>query len=336
MKNQTQKHPPLVQPKPAHHQWQMRFSLILLLLGTLVLACDLTQFLASSPEPLPTETTALLNAESTLETTPPTAVPPITLEAENPAYLQHLPLLSNAGATVGAKGFSFSPTPMPTQTPNSPAPTSTITPTFTPTLYATITTIPLSYLCLPPQTPQLGLVTKVVDGDTIRVLLDGKEEKVRYIGIDAPESTTTQEPFGKEATKHNAQLVRNQIVELYRDVSETDRFGRLLRYVVTNSVFVNLRMIEEGYAKAVTYPPDVACATIFQYAERTARELGKGLWASATSSLSPNCNPAYPDVCIPSPPPYLSCNEISFRNFRILPPDPHEFDRDGDGLGCEQ
>lgn len=336
MKNQNHQHPRFAHSQPNHNQRRIRFLAFLLLLGVLVLACDLTQLLPSSPEPLPTETAAPLNAESSLETIAPTEVPTVTLEAENPLYSQYLPLLSGGGATAEAKGFSFSPTPKPTRTPGSYLSTSTVTPTVTPTSYATITSIPLSYLCIPPQTPQLGLVTKVVDGDTIRVLLDGKEEKVRYIGIDAPESTTTQEPFGKEATKRNAQLVRDQIVELYRDVSETDRYGRLLRYVVTNSVFVNLKLIEEGYAKAVTYPPDVACATIFQYAERTARELGKGLWASATSSPSPNCDPAYPEVCIPSPPPDLSCTEISFRNFRVLPPDPHGFDDDGDGLGCEE
>lgn len=336
MKNKTQKHSPFDHRQAAHNQWQMRFLLILLLLGVAALACDLTQFFPSSPEFLPTETTALMNAESTLKTTLPTLAPTITLVAENPTYSQYLPLLSNAGSTAEAKGLSFSLTPKPTQTQESPATTSTIAPTFTPTLYATITSIPLSYLCIPPQTPQLGLVTKVVDGDTIRVLLDGKEEKVRYIGINAPESTTTQEAFGKEATKRNAQLVRNQIVELYRDVSETDRYGRLLRYVVTSSVFVNLKLIEEGYAKAMTYPPDVACATIFQYAERTARELGKGLWASATPSPALSCDAAYPDVCIPSPPPDLECSDITFRNFRVLPPDPHRFDQDGDGLGCEK
>jgi len=336
MKNQNYQHPRFDYSQPNHNQRRIRFLAILLLMGVLALACDLTQFLPSSPEPLPTETAVPLNAESFLETIAPTEVPTVTLAAENPPYSQYLPLLSGGGATAEAKGFSFSPTPKPTRTPTSPPPTSTVTPTFTPTIYATITSIPLSYLCIPPQTPQLGLVTKVVDGDTIRVLLDGREEKVRYIGVDAPESTTTQEPFGKEATKRNAQLVRDQIVELYRDVSETDRYGRLLRYVVTNSVFVNLKLIEEGYAKAVTYPPDVACATIFQYAERTARELGKGLWASPTSSSSPNCDPAYPDVCIPSPPPDLSCTEISFRNFRVLPPDPHGFDQNGDGLGCEE
>lgn len=317
-------------PKPI--LGQMRVCSVFLLLGMLALACDFTQFFPSSPAPLAIETTAPLITASILETTLSGGEPTLTPAAEIPPHLQYLPLLAGGGSTVEAKGIAFSPTPKPTRTPNRPRSTSTATPTT----YATITPIPLSYLCIPPQTPQLGLVTKVVDGDTIRVLLDGREEKVRYIGIDAPESTTAQEAFGKEATKRNTQLVRDQIVELYRDVSETDRYGRLLRYVVTNSVFVNLKLVEEGYAKAVTYPPDVACATIFQYAERTARELGKGLWALATPSLSPNCDPAYPDECIPSPPPVLSCSEISFRNFRVLSPDPHGFDQDGDGLGCEE
>ncbi|HCG29364.1 MAG TPA: nuclease, partial [Chloroflexi bacterium] len=48
-----------------------------------------------------------------------------------------------------------------------------------------------------------------------------------------------------------------------------------------------------------------------------------------------NCDPAYPDVCIPPPPPDLSCKDIPYRRFRVLPPDPHGFDRDGDGIGCE-
>ncbi len=314
--------------------WLSRPSVVLILLGVFALACNITQFLSSSPSPsLPTDQAAI-RSEIPPETPSQTAELTITLAAETFAqHQQYLPLLSGGESTAEAKGFSFSPTPKATRKPNgSPA-----TPTPTPTLAAaTITSIPLSYLCIPPQSPQLGLVTKVIDGDTIRVLLDGKEEKVRYIGIDAPESTTSQEPFGKEAAKQNAQLVRNQIVELYRDVSETDRYGRLLRYVVTNSVFVNLKLIEDGYAKAVTYPPDVACAEIFQYAERTARQLGRGLWASPKPSASPNCDPAYPDICIPSPPPDLSCADIEQRNFRVLPPDPHGFDTDGDGFGCEE
>lgn len=324
--------PTAYQKLPLQSRWISRFLTMILLLGVLALACDLTQFFPSAPPPSPQASQVLQITESSSEAIPLTVKPTLTLAAESSQNFQYLPLLSAGGSTAEAKGLPSPPTPQPTQKPNGSSASATVTST----VFATITPIPLSFLCIPSQTPQLGLVTKVVDGDTIRVLLDGKEQKVRYIGIDAPENTTTQEAFGKEATKRNAQLVRNQIVELYRDISETDRYGRLLRYVVTNSVFVNLKLIEEGYAKAVTYPPDVACAPIFQQAERTARELGRGLWAMATPSASPNCDPAYPDVCIPSPPPYLSCTELSLRNFRVLPPDPHGFDKDNDGIGCEE
>ncbi|MCX8061869.1 MAG: thermonuclease family protein [Anaerolineales bacterium] len=275
-----------------HNRGSMRLMLLLGLLAALALACDFSQFLPAislPPASIGTEVPSVVAEPA--ETSLPTAEAiesSVTREAESSAtYQQYLPLLSGGEATTIAKGLSLSPTPKPTRTPNGSGAVPTNTPTVLPTAYPTITPIPLSYLCIPPQTPQLGLVIKVVDGDTIRVLLDGKEEKVRYIGIDAPESTTSQEPFGREATKFNAQLVRDQIVELYRDVSETDRYGRLLRYVVANSVFVNLKVVEEGYATAVTYPPDVACAAIFQQAERTARLLGKGLWMLPTSTASP-------------------------------------------------
>ncbi len=311
-----------------------RFYPLLILILLFVLSCSGIPLLSSLPSPTSESESPSISEFATEALPSPTElIPDATkfIETTEHEHAQYLPLLSAGGETKEPKGLVLSPTPRPIQPTVLPSPTLTTIPTA----YATITPIPLSYLCIPPQSPQLGLVTKVVDGDTIRALIDGKEHKIRYIGIDAPESTTTQEPFGKEATKHNAELVRDQIVELYRDVSETDRFGRLLRYVVTNSVFVNLKLVEDGYAKAVTYPPDVACAVIFQQAERTARELGKGLWGSTTPSASPNCHPAYPDVCIPSPPPILSCSDISFRNFRVLPPDPHQFDQDGDGIGCE-
>ncbi|MCS6907318.1 MAG: thermonuclease family protein [Anaerolineales bacterium] len=280
---------------PLHRAWSLRLVLTLALLGGIVLACNFSQFLpAATPQPGAIEATdsatelptSLLSPAELLSTLSPSPEPTLMPDTETtPQHRQYLPLLSGDGAIPTAEVLAPSPTLTPASAPHGLQPTSTSSPTLT--AQATPTSIPLSYLCIPPQTPQIGLVTKVIDGDTLRVLIDGREEKVRYIGVDAPESTTTQEPFGKEAARFNAQLVRNQIVELYRDVSETDRYGRLLRYVVTPSVFVNLELIEEGYATAVTYPPDVACAQIFQQAERTARMLGKGLWALLTPTASP-------------------------------------------------
>ena len=77
-------------------------------------------------------------------------------------------------------------------------------------------------------------VVNVVDGDTINVLLDGTEHRVRYLGIDTPETvypTRGEEPFGKEASACNRELVEGATVFLEKCVSETDQFDRLLRYV---------------------------------------------------------------------------------------------------------
>ncbi len=77
--------------------------------------------------------------------------------------------------------------------------------------------------------------------------------RVRYIGMDTPESTSQVECYGAEATARNRQLVEGMIVELEKDVSETDQFGRLLRYVYVNGVMVNELLVLEGYAQVATF-----------------------------------------------------------------------------------
>jgi len=201
--------------------------------------------------------------------------------------------------------------------------------------------------CIPANPPQLGLVTRVVDGDTIHAIVDGQDFPIRYIGIDTPENTTKVEPFGAEATQKNAELVNGKVVTLVKDVSETDKYGRLLRYVLVDNAFVNLVLVQEGFANAVTYPPDVACADAFLQAERQAREANLGLWGllvipalaqptPPTQASGNSCDPSYPDVCIPPPPPDLDCPDIPHKKFKVLPPDPHNFDKDHDGIGCER
>lgn len=121
-------------------------------------------------------------------------------------------------------------------------------------------------------------VSRVVDGDTIE-LQDGR--KVRYIGVDTPETkhpSKKQECFGQEASEFNKQLVEGKVVQLEKDVSETDRYGRLLRYVWLDGEIVNQKLVEEGYAFARSYPPDVAKQELFQKAEQEAREHDLGLW----------------------------------------------------------
>lgn len=210
---------------------------------------------------------------------------------------------------------------------------------------------------------QEARVVRVVDGDTIVVQLDGRDFKVRYIGVNTPETVAPNTPvqwMGPEASAANRSLVEGRTVVLEKDVSETDRYGRLLRYVwlhePTGWVFVNLELLRRGFAQVSTFPPDVKYAdTVYLEAQRQARAAGVGLWGPRPSTPAPTrstpapppptaappppaataCDPSYPTVCIPPPPPDLNCADIPFRRFKVLPPDPHRFDGDRDGIGCE-
>ena len=94
--------------------------------------------------------------------------------------------------------------------------------------------------------------------------------------MDTPER---ERPFYEEATEKNAELVDGQTVLLVKDVSETDKYDRLLRYVFVGDTFVNFELVSQGYAEAVTFPPDVACDGMFRAAETDARSHERGLWA---------------------------------------------------------
>jgi micrococcal nuclease len=130
-------------------------------------------------------------------------------------------------------------------------------------------------------------VRKVVDGDTIE-LEDG--QKVRYIGMDTPETKHPKKSvqcYGREASAKNKELVEGKQILMEKDVSETDRYGRLLRYIYLpnpkasdEAIFVNEYLVEQGYARLLTYPPDIKYNEILQAAEKTARKQNKGLWSS--------------------------------------------------------
>ena len=138
---------------------------------------------------------------------------------------------------------------------------------------------------------EAATVVRVVDGDTIIVRLGGRDERVRYIGMDTPESVkpgSPVEPFGKEAAAENRRLVAGRTVTLERDVSDRDQYGRLLRHVWLPPdqapggqwLLVGLELVRLGYAQAYTYPPDVKYADLILAAQRAAREAGLGLWGS--------------------------------------------------------
>lgn len=130
-----------------------------------------------------------------------------------------------------------------------------------------------------------GRVVRVVDGDTIHVQVGATREKVRYIGVDTPETkhpTKGVECFGEKAAQFNADLVAGQQVRLVRDVEQRDRHGRLLAYVyrVRDGLFVNAELARLGYAEPLTIAPDVRFADRFRDLARQARQQGRGLWAA--------------------------------------------------------
>ena len=248
-------------------------------------------------------------------------------------------------------------------------------------------------------------LVRVVDGDTIEVETeDGDVEDARLILINTPETKDPRRPvqcFGAEATGFTTWLLSlADEVYLETDVSERDRFGRLLRYVWVEidgePYLVNEAIVRSGFGELSTYAPDVKCEEEIREAQQFAREYELGLWAGCgaadvplaevqpppaapaprapvsepvpppadsqppslgdvasvpadpllepapplnepepQSAASFACDPSYPNVCIPPYPPDLDCGEVGLINFAVVPPDPHGFDGDADGIGCE-
>jgi len=193
--------------------------------------------------------------------------------------------------------LSFHKQTTPTQTTITPKPTNT--PTYIPTstsLPLSIATetpgmvfLPLMELsfgnvadCIPKNTSlQKATVTEVIDGDTITVLFeDGKTYTVRYIGMDAPEREMS---FFTQSYNANSDMVLQKEVVLIKDVSETDPYDRILRYVVVDDVFVNLELVKTGFAKVMMIPPDVACADTLSSAEREPQASQIGIWAATAT-----------------------------------------------------
>lgn len=130
----------------------------------------------------------------------------------------------------------------------------------------------------------------MVDGDTAHVrLIRGVTEKVRFIGVDTPESTTRQEPYGSQASAFTKKRLAGATVYLEYDLDLRDRYGRLLAYVwlrpprdggaadVRSGMF-NAVLLADGYAQVATYPPNVRYVDVFRVIEREARAAGRGLW----------------------------------------------------------
>ena len=168
-----------------------------------------------------------------------------------------------------------------------------------------------------------GDVVRVIDGDTL--VVEGNPS-IRLVLVSAPELSAPGGPASKDYLA-NLCLGSSAVVDEDDFQVGDDPYGRVLAVISCGGTNANAAMISSGHA-----------ATYYEYCSQS--EFGSEAWTGCSSPPPPpprgNCDPAYPDVCIPSPPPDLDCDETSFRNFRVLPPDPHHFDGDGDGIGCER
>ncbi len=208
--------------------------------------------------------------------------------------------------------------------------------------------------------PQLtATVACAVDGNTIEVLIEnapvgspvvsGQSVTVRYIGVNTPEAVDPNKPvevFGKEASDFNRSLVEGGTVYLELDVEPWDRDSRLLAYVYLDAegyAMVNAILVAMGFAYASSYPPNIRYESVFRDLERTARELGLGLWYLGVTQTVPEtelnteapCNCSCPD---------LNCSRFStqaaaqrcydyckLHGYRVL----FRLDGDKDGRACE-
>jgi len=195
-----------------------------------------------------------------------------------------------------------------------------------------------------------GSVVSVADGDTIKIRQNNNQiTTIRLACIDAPEMS--QIPWGEES-----QVRLKQFLPIGKKITlkpvDTDKYNRLVAEIFSDNRNINVDMVKEG--KAVVYQKYLSnCSdsqTSLLQAQNTAKENGLGLWnqqvpempwdfrrgkKSNNKSINTTCDPAYPNVCIPQYPPDLNCPDIPYRKFKVLSSDPHGFDRDGNGLGCE-
>ena len=143
-------------------------------------------------------------------------------------------------------------------------------------------------------------VTRIVDGDTIHVSVAGQDYPLRYIGVDSPEP---EQPLGPAAAEANRKLVAGKTVFLEKDVSDIDRYDRLLRYVyLADGTFVNAELVRQGYAAAIEYPPDTKYRSLLDQAQQEAQQASLGLWAP-TPVPTPKPEPTATRTPTPGPTP---------------------------------
>lgn len=190
-------------------------------------------------------------------------------------------LLIGLGLVIGGcTGSATARTPAATPTPVELLQV-IVTATPTPRVVVAPPTAPPTPLPRPSPTraPEAGVVIEVVNGDTLRVLIDGVAETVRLLGVASPPLTS---PLGALAVEATQSIVQGQQVRLLRDVTPWDSGRRLLRYVYRqgDDLFVNAEVVRQGWGRAAVTPPDIAQQDVLEQAENQAAAAAVGLWVS--------------------------------------------------------
>ena len=174
----------------------------------------------------------------------------------------------------------------------------------------------------------VGSVTEIIDGDTIKV--DGKS--IRFSLVNTPEYGEYGYVEARKFIERICQVGSSAIVD-EDDLQTQGSYGRMIAVIYCNGENLNEAVLEQGLATLSSY----FCSKSEFSSEAWAQKYG---CAPKTQEVKPSkqssCDTSYPDVCIPPYPPDLDCGEISYTNFKVLPPDPHNFDGDKDGIGCEK
>jgi micrococcal nuclease len=187
----------------------------------------------------------------------------------------------------------------PQHTPIPPEPThrlraATSLPQELPTVEPTLPPIPT---CIGTQNYQEAQVVKVIDGDTIDVDINGTTERVRYIGIDAPEMDASNPNPGNDAFLINQDLVEDKTVRLLKGDTNKDDFGRLLRFVLVDEVFVNQRLLAVGAATSFIRPDQTYCVDYFNETQYEAFQTRRGIWGAIAASYEVEVGDLCPDGC---------------------------------------
>jgi micrococcal nuclease len=126
-------------------------------------------------------------------------------------------------------------------------------------------------------------IARVIDGDTV---VTSGDQKVRYIGINAPE---TGQPYGAEATAFDRQLVQGKNVQILFGAQQKDQYGRLLGYVYVGKTLVNVEIVKNGWAVAENIPPNTTHKNEIDQAEKIAKQTCQGLWSDTCMPQTNSC-----------------------------------------------